>query len=76
MGKIWIEMMIRNDEKIMDGHIDYFDLKDADNIKEGDVISITNPKTGEKEKCTVTEKMSTKHRDTGEPAIMVKFKGR
>lgn len=76
MGEIYIEMTIRNDEKIIKGHIDYFDPKDADNITEDKEIIIHNPTTGQNEKCKVTKKMLTKHGNTGKEVVMVAFKSK
>lgn len=74
MTEIFISLRLGIDSNIKDGHIDYFDIKAADNMIIGKEISIFNPITEQADKCIITKKEITKHHVTGQEAMLVKFK--
>lgn len=73
MGKIYIEMTVRNNEKAMDGHIFFYDPDDAKQIKIGDIIPLTIPGSSITENCSVIQKSDSKDTKSGSKGIMIHF---
>jgi len=70
---VYPEIHFRNDH-ITDGHIDIFDLAEANNIKVGSTINMFNYMTSDYEQVEITKKQITKDTKTGKDAIMLFFK--